>query len=113
MKVARPKAIVLMSGGDGLAFKIPVEKKMSLAVILSWGGGWDHASVHGIVNNSDLSFTPTWKDMCMIKNLCWKKEEWVIQYHPAETEYINIHNNVLHLWRPQGKEIPKPPKVFV
>jgi hypothetical protein len=51
--------------------------------------------------------------MCFIKDLFWDAEDVVIQYHPAKSEYVNMHENTLHLWRPVGKEIPTPPKELV
>ena len=51
--------------------------------------------------------------MCYIKDLFFDKDEIVIQYHPAEKDYVNIHPNTLHMWRPHKKKIPVPPKIFV
>lgn len=35
------------------------------------------------------------------------------RYHPAKADYVNLHPLCLHLWRPTGAEMPKPPKIFV
>jgi len=51
---------------------------------------------------------PNWREMCFIKDLFWDEEDVVIQYHPKKSEYVNLHNNYLHLWRPIGVEIPTP-----
>ena len=51
--------------------------------------------------------------MCFIKDLFWDGEDVVVQYHPAKSEYVNIANFCLHLWRPIGKEIITPSKYFV
>lgn len=56
---------------------------------------------------------PTWEEMNYIKNLFWLPEECVLQYHPPQSEYVNDHPYVLHLWRPIGVEIPRPPKLCV
>jgi hypothetical protein len=89
--------------GNKGAFTIPFESFV-LHVIASEGMGWEHVSV-------SLSHrTPNWREMCFIKDLFWDAEDVVIQYHPAKSEYVNLHDNCLHLWRPVGVEIPTPPK---
>lgn len=42
---------------------------------------------------------PTWEEMCFVKDLCFEDEEIVIQIHPKKSEYVNLHENCLHLWR--------------
>ena len=64
---------------------------------------WDHVSV------SLIDRCPTWKEMCMVKDLFFEPEEIVIQYHPPKSVYINNFPFVLHLWRQQGVEIQLPP----
>lgn len=72
--------------------------------------GWEHVSV--TINNRNR--TPTWEQMCMIKELFWKDpDDCVIQYHPAVSEYVNNHPYCLHLWRPISDEIPRPPSFMV
>jgi len=51
--------------------------------------------------------------MCFIKDLFWDGEDVVIQHHPKKSEYVNRHDNCLHLWRPVAVEIPTPPKELV
>jgi hypothetical protein len=46
--------------------------------------------------------------MCFVKSLFWEPEDVVVQYHPAESKYVNNHNFCLHLWRWKG-EMPSPP----
>ena len=52
---------------------------------------------------------PTWEEMCFVKGLCWRPDECVVQYHPPEAEYVNHHPHCLHLWKPVGVEVPRPP----
>jgi hypothetical protein len=95
-------------------FEIPFES-FRLFVLATDGKGitakdgieWEHVSI------SLKSRTPNWKEMCFIKSLFWDEEDCVIQYHPPKEKYINHHPNVLHLWRPNNKEVPMPPLVFV
>ena len=64
-------------------------------------GGWEHASVH-LRHKRNLEIplkrTPTWEEMCYVKHLFWDPEEPVIQFHPPQSSYVNIHPYVLHLW---------------
>lgn len=87
-------------------FRIP-RCNRSFRVIVGNGDGWDHVSV------SLHDRCPTWEEMCAIKELFFEDWEWVVQYHPAEADYVNNHPYVLHLWRPHDVEIPRPPKVMV
>lgn len=79
------------------------------SLIVSWGGGWEHASVAPFRR----SYTPTWDDMCFLKNLIWTEEEAVIQIHPPKSEYVNNLSNCLHLWRCTYKDMVLPPSCFV
>jgi hypothetical protein len=72
--------------------------------IASDGGGWDHVSV-SIANERRL---PTWAEMAYVKRLFFEDEETAMQLHPARSQYVN-NAEVLHLWRPQGLDLPVPP----
>lgn len=43
----------------------------------------------------------------------YKPEEWAVQYHPAESEYVNLVPNCLHLWKPRTEILPRPPSWMV
>jgi hypothetical protein len=96
------------------AFTVLMGRK-SLHIIASEGAGaempWEHVSVH--TETWEGKRTPTWAEMCEVKNLFWDEEEVVIQYHPAKSQYINNHPNVLHLWKPVGITLPTPPMIAV
>ena len=85
--------------------------RTQFSIIASDGEGWEHVSVHCISEGKDR--TPTWSEMCFIKDLFWDKEDCVIQYHPAESEYVNVHKHCLHLWRPTDQKFPIPNKMMV
>ena len=96
-------------GGNG-AFKVFVHGK-SFNVIASNGGGWEHVSVSpGSPNRKKCA---TWEEMCAIKDMFFEPEETVVQYHPPKSDYVNNHPYCLHLWRPIGQEVPRPPAIFV
>ena len=61
---------IVSSGEDGFAAYInhPCYKPTAIAVIASWGGGWEHVSV------SLARRCPTWEEMCMVKDIFWGEE---------------------------------------
>jgi hypothetical protein len=107
------------AGNNGAFHVESPEPGWTLALIASDGSEvpdvpdwqWEHVSVHAY-NNSRLR-TPTWKEMSYVKRLCWDAEDVVVQFHPRESEYVNCHPHVLHLWRPKHQEIPTPPSILV
>ena len=97
---------------DGMngAFSIPLRIGVVANCIVSDGMGWEHVSIH--INEKGKQRTPTWNEMCQVKEFFWKDDEVVVQYHPAKDNYVNLHPHVLHLWRrPEG--FPTPPKIMV
>lgn len=74
-----------------------------LRVLASDGEGWEHVSVS--VNDKRC---PTWGEMCFIKDLFWEPDEAVFQIHPPHSDYRNLHEFVLHLWRQIDQSFPLP-----
>jgi len=103
-----PKINIQESGPDGgyAAVNLGFSKDPAL-VVFSWGGGWDHVSV------SYRHRCCTWDEMCQVKDMFFREDEWAAQYHPAKADYVNNHPFTLHLWRPQAVPMPVPPKEFV
>jgi len=93
-------------GCNGL-FMIP-KGKINFRVIASDGAGWEHVSV-----SLNKKRSPTWDEMCFIKDMFWDKEDTVIQYHPSEENYVNHHPYCLHLWRPIDYKIPIPDSILI
>ena len=90
-------------GNNGF-FIIPCPgTRTDLQVIASDGAGWEHVSASLKVR------TPTWTEMCFLKDLFWGEEETVLQLHPPRSRYVNNHPYCLHLWKPVGIEIALPP----
>lgn len=100
LKAPRLKAVEL--GDDGGIFKWRHNGK-NFTIVASFGGGWDHVSVDA------SGLIPSWEDMAAIKDMFFEPEETVIEYHPAKSQYVNLAQDTLHLWRPQDEQIPVPP----
>ena len=98
---------------DGGIFYLPRGGvKSVIACIATIGEGWDHVSV-SILYPDDTRGTPLWDDMERVFRLFFKEDETAYQLHVPRTEHVNIHNNVLHIWRPHKGKIPKPPRVLI
>lgn len=95
------------SYGNNGYFWVRLKNGKHCTVIASDRMGWEHVSV------SFHMRTPTWDEMCEIKDLFWAEDEWVAQFHPAKDEYVNNHPHCLHLWKPIGQDMPKPLKAMV
>lgn len=78
-----------------------------LRVVFSDGMGWDHVSV------SRPDRCPTWAEMCAVKDLFFHADDVVVQFHPAASEYRNLHPFCLHLWRWQEGAFPTPDPITV
>lgn len=81
--------------------------KTRTSFVFSWHEGWEHLSV------AFKDRTPTWDEMCQYKDIFFEKDECCVQYHPAESEYVNIHEHCLHIWKPLKEKLPTPPKRLV
>ena len=92
---------VAPDGGAGLI----EHGKLKGSVIWSFGGGWEHVSIHPFKRH----YVPSWDEMCWLKSLFFYAEEWAVQYHPPVSEYVNNLGNCLHIWRPINQELPTPP----
>lgn len=72
-----------------------------------WGDnerGMEHVSV----SPRKKLRVPTWNDMCVLKDIFFGCEEEVYQIHPKASEYVNIRENCLHLWKPIGHDLGEP-----
>jgi hypothetical protein len=97
--------------GNNGAFDIQLSIRTKAYVIASDGMGWEHVSIHMVSDKKER--TPTWAEMCKIKDMFWDDEDCVIQYHPPKSDYVNCHKHTLHLWRLIDKEFPKPDSIMV
>jgi hypothetical protein len=96
------------------AFQLPSPIGDRVLIIIAGDGlGWEHVSIHAYNVKRKEAKTPTWEEMCHVKALFWDPEDWVVQYLPAESEYVNNHPHTLHLWRPTAATLPTPPSILV
>ena len=51
------------------------------------------------------SRTPTWDQMCKMKDIFWNDNETCIEFHPAKNQYVNMHQHCLHIWRPVVNDV--------
>lgn len=75
------------------SFRVPFESRI-LRVNASIWDTWEHVSV------SLHTRCPNWREMCFVKDLFWDEEEEVIQLHPKKSQYVNVHEFCLHMWKP-------------
>lgn len=98
------------SAGDELcgAFTLtsPTDGK-PLGVIAAVHAGWDHVSV------SRPDRCPTWQEMEHVKRRFFNADETAMQLHVPPVDHINCNPRCLHIWRPHGVDIPRPPAVLV
>lgn len=115
-KYRRPDAEVKVYGARGDEhcgiFDVPGPGRIpgrsgALRIIASAGAGWDHVSVSLPLR------CPTWQEMEHVKRLFFEDHETAMQLHVPPTDHVNAHPNCLHLWRPHGVEIPRPPSYMV
>jgi len=98
------------SGRDPVgAFITIAPDKKPIQIISSISDGWEHVSVTYFRKKK----TPGWDVMCFVKNLFWEADETVVQFHPPQSEYVNNHAYVLHLWKPTEHTISLPPSILV
>ena len=89
-------------GGSTYATEIDMPRWSGSVVFGFDENGWEHVSVSPYKGKM-----PTWDDMCAIKDIFWNDDEAVIQIHPKKSEYVNMVDNCLHLWRHKEIELPK------
>lgn len=127
--ILHPALVRGQTHGDELdgAFLIPGPCGNALSIVASDGSDWKEASdalpeglpgepwEHVSVKAGHVKQwrTANWKEMCFVKDLFWAEDECVVQYHPPEADYVNLHHAVLHLWKPKTTPVPMPPKVCV
>lgn len=114
-----PGIVIKKEGPDGFGGSVfPIEYKNGkvkvinnidkvLHFIFSWGCGFEHLSVSTPIK------TPTWEQMCFMKDIFWGENEVCMQLHPKKEDYVNNMQYCLHIWKPIDKEIPTPPSIML
>ena len=95
--IDRPDGVLVVVASDGTDWS---DAGMPLPA-------WEHVSV------SLSSRCPTWEEMTFVKKIFWRPDEVVVQFHPREEQYVNLHPFCLHMWKPIGVDIPVPPTIAV
>lgn len=95
--------------GNNGHFDFQLSNGVCIHTVASDGLGWEHVSV----SLSHHHRCPWWPEMMAVKRLFWDDDDWVVEYHPAQTAYVNCHPYCLHLWRPVGEPLPTPPSYLV
>jgi hypothetical protein len=101
------------NGNNGVFFVPRRPGQHPLRVIASDGALEDGATPWEHVSVSLPDRCPTWAEMCVVKELFWGANATVVQFHPPRSEWVNNHQFCLHLWRPVGIEVPRPPALMV
>lgn len=86
-----PGLNVLWSDGNGGCGTITVLGTLGSVV-------WSFCDEHVSYSPKKRSHTPTWHEMCELKDLFYYDEETAYQIHPPKSQYVNIQTNCLHLW---------------
>lgn len=97
--------------GTGMFYLPRMGKKQGsyFLCLITNGLGWEHVSV----SIPSERRCPTWEEMCYIKDMFFDKDEVVVQFHPAEKDYVNNHPHCLHLWRYLDGKFPTPDPLMV
>ena len=62
----------------------------------------EHASITPIVG----SRLAGWEEMSELKDILWKDEEQCYQIFPKKSQYVNLKEDCLHIWRNlRGEEV--------
>lgn len=112
------------SAKDGMngVFRLPVGHRTDrfLICIISDGAdalaqGWEHVSVRATQKRKGRwdDDTPSWDEMDFAKQVFWKDDEVVVQYHIHGSRKVNMHPYVLHLWRNKNAAFIQPPEIMV
>ena len=104
-----PGIVIKKEGPDGFGGSVfPIEYKNGkvkviknidkvLHFIFSWGCGFEHLSVSTPIK------TPTWEQMCFMKDIFWGENEVCMQLHPKKEDYVNNMPSIMLGFR-KGKE---------
>lgn len=87
-------------------YLIPYRKNIIFDVVVSNACGWEHVSVVVIEGFFPIDYDtriPTYEEMVYIKELFWDDDEICIQVHPKRSEYVNINEHCLHIWKRTGE----------
>lgn len=99
--------------GNNGAFIVRGPNNKHLHIIVSDGEGWEHVSVSVEADTVEGRRLPDWNEMNFVKDLFWRDEETVVQFHPKKSRYVNVNPFVLHLWRQKNSHYVLPPNYMI
>lgn len=95
---------------------VPGQTQVRMMVCDGEETSWEHVSVSKLVVGKKgrvQQVTPSWEEMCVVKDLFWDAEDCVVQFHPPKSQYVNTHANCLHLWKAVGDNWKTPDQIYV
>lgn len=92
-KSGRLREIITVCGSYAAIIRLPDSGTAS--VVWDTNDGYEHVSV----SPKHKFRTPTWEDMCFLKDVFFDDEEECYQIHPPKSRYVNLCKNCLHIWR--------------
>lgn len=90
------------------AFKVYVNGRSFMVVASIDNCGPSGMMEHISVTMKNQKRCPTWEEMAAIKDMFFLPEEECVQYHPKHSEYVNLHEFCLHIWRPVDGRLQMP-----
>ena len=88
-------------------FKVYVNGRsfyVAVSVDFDKGEIWEHISV----TPKNQKRCPTWDEMAAIKDMFFLPEEECVQFHPKRSEYVNLSEFCLHIWRAVNGSVKRP-----
>ncbi len=81
-------------------FLVPLNNNKEAFVVASENFmGWNHVSAHVTESTGEaLKRTPSNEEMQFLRNLFFRENDVVLEFHPAKKDYVNNHSYVLHMW---------------
>lgn len=90
---------IVQSSTSGV-FKVFVNGRSFMVIASIDNCGASGKMEHISVTMKNQKRCPTWEEMSAIKDMFFLPEEECVQFHPKHSQYVNLHEYCLHIWRP-------------
>jgi hypothetical protein len=84
------------------AFKVMVSQRSWFVIATVDPMGDGKTAEHISVSHRNPKKMPDWDTLTKIKDLFFYPEEECVQFFPKHSQYVNMVENCLHIWRPVG-----------